>query len=88
MKKTKEDLKAEIKRYIQQYTKVNVDNDDRHLLCREYGIPLPNFLYVFRELDNSFNISIAKVLENRDYPVFTVNNLANAIMQDYTELFQ
>ena len=88
MKETREQLKAWMKECIAQYTRATVDNDDRHLFCSEYHILMADFLYVFRALEEKLGVPVAKVLEQRDYTVFTVNNLADAIAEDYPEIMQ
>lgn len=84
--KSKEDkIKAYIKQYIEQYVNVCVD-DDRNLFCSDYNIRIVDVLYVFRALEDKLGIPVAKVLEKRNYTVFTVNNLVNAIVDDFPEI--
>ncbi len=71
-----------IRAAIQKYTGILVENDDRHLMADDVAIALVDFLYVFRELEESLGFPVAKVLEKRDYTVFTINNLADAILED------
>lgn len=88
MRLTIEEIKALIKQFIFKYTKVSIDNDDRHLLCSDYQISLPDFLYVFRDLEIQLQVPIAKVLEQRNYTVFTVNNLTTAITNDFPNILK
>lgn len=76
------EVKNIIKQTISEYMGIQIEDDDRHLLCSDYGIVIADFLYVFRELEKHFRFPAAKVLEKRDYTVFTVNNLATAICED------
>ena len=55
---------------------------------RPSSVLLADFLYVFRALEEKLGVPVAKVLEQRDYTVFTVNNLADAIAEDYPEIMQ
>lgn len=82
------EVKDIIRKTVQQFTKAAVDNDDRHLLCSEYGFVVVDFLYVFRELEDKLQCPVAKVLENHDYTVFTVNNLSKAILEDCLNVHQ
>lgn len=86
MATTKEQIKAWIKQYISQYTKASVDSDYRNLFCSDYNIMIPDVLYVFRALEDILGVPVAKVLEKRDYTVFTVNNLTDAIVEDFPEI--
>lgn len=85
MKSTEDKIKTYIKQYIEQYIGVSVD-DDRNLFCSEYNIKIADVLYVFRALEDKLGVPVPKVLEKRNYSVFTVNNLANAIMDDFPEI--
>ena len=88
MKIKKNTLSALLKQYITQYTRVVVDGDDCHLFCDKYHILIPDFLYVFRALEEKLGVPVAKVLEQRDYTVFTIRNLVDAIAEDYPEIIQ
>lgn len=85
MKSKENEIKFYIKQYIEQYICVSVD-DDRNLFCSDYNIKMADVLYVFRALEDKFGVPVAKVLEKRNYSVFTVNNLTNAIVNDFPEI--
>ena len=86
MATTKEQIKKWIKHYLFQYTNVSVDGDDSNLFCTDYNIMIPDVLYVVRALEDTLGVPVAKVFEKRDYTVFTVNNLADAIAEDFPEI--
>lgn len=86
MKVTKEEIRSLIKQCVQRYTKAAIADNDRHLLCDDYHIMIPDFLYVFRDLEKNLGVPVVSILEKRDYTVFTINNLTNAIAEDYPEI--
>ena len=88
MKATKDELKNLIRQYITQYTKAVINDNNKNLFCGDYHILLPDLLYVFCALEKRLEVSVAKILEQRNYTVFTVNNLTDAIIEDFPEILQ
>lgn len=78
---TLEEIKNLIADIIYDVTGKKIENYDRHLLCREYAIPVSNFLYVFDELEQRIKYPVTKIFETKGYTVFTINHLADAILE-------
>lgn len=80
MNQEMENIKKNIKEYVYKYAHILVESDDKNLLSSDYKTNLADFLYVICELEKVYGPSVYKIFEKSDYSVFTVNNLADAIM--------
>ena len=56
-----------------------VEDKNMHLLAREMHIPAADFLYVFAALEQKTRLPVVTVLEQHDFTVFTIHNLAAEI---------
>ena len=74
--KTVKDLENMIISTIQDTCGVEITDRNQHLLSDAVKIPTVDYLYVFDSLEKQLNIPVTKVLEQNDYTVFTVHNLA------------
>lgn len=70
-----------VRESVQKFTGVLIPDSERHMFSSEYGIIPADFLYVFQELENIFHFPVVKILENYDYTIFTISNLAKAIYE-------
>lgn len=84
---THEALQRSIQNVITEITGVEVDMDS-HLLSDETGITMEDFLYIFQALQERLRCPAAKALEHRDYTIFTIRGLADALLEDWPELHE
>lgn len=52
---------------------------DVNLLSAKVGIPIEDFIFLFSNLEKKYNIDMYSIVEQNDFKVFTVNNLARQI---------
>ena len=64
---------------IYNVTGRNIIDSTQHLLSDKSQIIAVDFLYVFEHLEKRLNRSLCHILEQYDYTVFTISNLAKAI---------
>lgn len=80
------DVKNTIRNAVKQYTRIQVENDNKNLLSTEYVTNLVDFMYVIKELEDVYGSFVYKIFEKYDYTVFTANNLAQAIVTEYAAI--
>ena len=74
--KEKELMEQEIVRIVYYVTGIQVRDLDQNLLSSNLHIPIEDFLYIFDELEQSLNLPVCTIMEEKDYTFFTVRQLA------------
>lgn len=64
---------------VYNITGIRVDDEKSNLLSKKYKIYYVYFLYVFKELEEEFEIPIFKIFEDLVYYEFTIQNIAQKI---------
>lgn len=79
------DVKTSIRTAVQQYTGIQITDDDKHLLATDDAAIIADFLYVMKDLEEKYGSAIYTIFESNDYTVFTVNNFAQKIVEACAE---
>lgn len=76
----KEDIKEILAKEIKELYDVEIRDLNINLLNPRIGIPEGDFIYLFENLKKKYNINIYPILALSDSEVFTINRLAEKIV--------
>lgn len=80
-----EQMEQTIREIIEEILEGQIKDMDVHLLSDNLRGRLVDWLYVFDALEKKLGYPVAQVLEDHDYTIFTVHNLAQAICERWRE---
>ena len=75
------EIKEDIYDALNKYLNIQIEDDDKNLLSSDVHANVPDFLYVLNALEKKYSASIYRLFEQNDYSVFSVNGLAQAILE-------
>ena len=81
MKLQVDEIKEDIRDAMNKYLGIRIEDDDKNLLSSDLHAIVPDFLYVLNALEQKYSASIYRLFEQNDYSVFSVNGLAQAILE-------
>ena len=76
-----EEIENKIVEIIKKDTRREISDYNQNLLSSKIGIVLPDFLYVFADMEKTFAVPCFAFLEEYPYSDFTVVGLAKAVAE-------
>lgn len=80
MSLTKESAKTILLSEIKRLYDIDIKDLDENLLSKRIGILTEDFLFLFAELNEKHRIDMYSILAQNDCEIFTVNSLADEIV--------
>lgn len=75
------EIKKVIRDAVSEYLDIQIQDDDKNLLSTDLHVIIPDFLYVLEVLEKQYGSWIYRLFEKNNYKVFSVNGLAQAILE-------
>ena len=85
MKLSKEELQQNIRKIVEDVTKIRIESYDTNLLDSSININPANFLYIFDELEKELKLPVVDIFKENKCDVMTIKNLCRAIMDLNTQ---
>lgn len=81
----KDKLKKVVATSLESVLEYPIENYSENILSlvSKSGHTLVDLIYFFDDLEKQTALPVSKIVENRSYSVMTVNNITNAIIEDF-----